>query len=91
MPKPTGGPAFPMPPTRTELGNGEALISSGHEGMSLRDYFAAQVLNGLLSDGMGQAALSLVEKGEADSISGYLAECAYGYADAMLAEREKNS
>ena len=50
----------------------------GEKGMSLRDYFAGQALAGLLapSEGEGKCA--------------YFAMMAYKFADAMLAEREKN-
>ena len=46
------------------------------KGMSLRDYFAGKALQGLLA-GARSEKLS------------YLAEWAYNYADAMLAERKK--
>ena len=59
-----GGPAFPA-------GN---LTHGGHEGMTLRDWFAGQALAGML---IGEW---LSDKG--------VATLAYEYADAMLAARE---
>jgi hypothetical protein len=60
-----GGPAFPTPPGVQH-----------NDGMTLRDYFAAAALQGMLSDAC---------------IAGsdlQLAENAYSYADAMLKARE---
>ena len=62
MSKPTGGPAFPTKP--------------GHwmeEGMTLRDYFAAKAIAGVLSAG--------------GNYPSSLARHAYEIADAMLAEK----
>ena len=59
---------------------GTAFPVYAHEGavdpgMSLRDYFA------------GQALVGLAARGERNVM--YVAQYAYEYADAMLAEREK--
>jgi len=67
MTKETGGPAFPTP--RYERGDMYSL------GMTLRDYFAARAMQGLMSGGTGGWALEL------------LAETAYEMADAMLITR----
>lgn len=80
--KPNGGPAFP----ETEYGG----HSSRHPidmrpGMTLRDYFAGQALAGLTANMTVSAHLS--ESGAAGFPT--LSRSAYGYADAMLAEREK--
>ena len=64
MKKETGGPAFP---------HGMAF-----QGMTLRDYFAAQAMQGLVS----QLNLYHVSVDE-------VAELSYRQADAMLKEREK--
>ena len=68
----TGGPAFPRPFHETVDGN----FSIAQTGMTLRDYFAAKALNGLLA---------------ADEECGFkpdvAAECAYRFADAMIAAR----
>lgn len=64
MSKDNGGPAFPCE------------LSTRHQGMSLRDYFAAKFL-------CGRAAVPGSVDPEMD------AEFAYMMADAMLAERAK--
>jgi hypothetical protein len=59
----TGGPAFPCP-----------TISIGqHQGMTLRDYFAAKAMHGLMD-----AAMPMPE----------IAGAAYEMADAMLKARD---
>ena len=69
----TGGPAFPMPESRFPDGvlNQEAVY-----GMTLRDYFAAKAMQGLLSDT------------DVRSTPEEFAFHAYLLADAMLAARE---
>jgi hypothetical protein len=57
----TGGPAFP---------------GYGESGMTLRDYFAAKVLQGLIADPTMHGDQS------------YFAKHAYDYADAMIKARE---
>ena len=59
----TGGPAFPRQP-------------GGDTGMTLRDYFAAAALTGIIA------------KGEDEMYPGFRASEAYALADAMLKERE---
>lgn len=66
MDKYTGGPAFPSP-TDGMLDN---------EGMTLRDYFAAKAMQGMLAESGGGA-----------SSNEDLAEFAYHIADAMLKAR----
>ena len=61
-----GGQAFPV----SDLTDGDGGVA----GMSLLDYFAAQVANGLASDSGGRVGL---------------ASDAYSIAADMLAEREK--
>jgi hypothetical protein len=65
--KDTGGPAFPTDHNKNVA-----------EGMTLRDYFAAKAMQGLLS-----ARNPLVTN------IGGIAEAAYEMADAMLAESNK--
>ena len=65
-----GGPAFPT------LHNGSTL--PGQTGMTLRDYFAAKAMQGMLAED-GGGALNNEE----------LAEFAYVIADEMLKAREK--
>lgn len=65
-----GGPAFPH---NKELSDGSF---SYHSGMTLRDWFAGQALNGMLSES------------DDYSFEG-AAKASYEQADAMLAERSK--
>ena len=55
----------------------KALTQSGHEGMALRDYFAAKVMQGLIE-----------HYGQSDGKEP-LARQAYEMADAMMLERDK--
>lgn len=66
-----GGPAFPLV---------HEVLPDGR-GMSLRDYFAGQALQGLLASTDAHSALP---------DAGPLAKHAYRFADAMLAERVPN-
>ncbi len=73
-------------------GNGPAFPMSGggylHLGMTLRDYFAAHAMNGMVASPELMQALTELEiaaKGADYVIAAY----AYRYADAMLAERSK--
>lgn len=68
-----GGPAFPEAGL-SGLPNGEFI--HGREGMTLRDYFAAQAMLGYIA---GKYDLYALEK----------AEIAYKIADQMLEERAK--
>jgi len=65
----TGGPAFP-----TEYRDDARLPCS--EGMTLRDYFAAKAMQGLLACALGDGTTESYAKG------------AYEYADAMLKARD---
>ena len=69
MAKNDGGPAFPL--------NDFRLL---HHGMTLRDYFAAKAMQGILAGHHGE-----VERGDDKTA----AEAAYIFANAMLKEREK--
>lgn len=68
-----GGPAFPSPTTYHLNGQ----VEYGTFGMSLRDWFAGQVLAGIMS------ARSYTDVAE------WVPARAYEIADAMLAERSK--
>ena len=87
--KPDGGPAFPG--NHIEIEDREAgpqrNISVPHEGMSLRDYFAAKVLVGIFSSADGAWRLENPNHSEKGIMP--TAEIAFKYADAMLKEREK--
>ena len=71
----TGGPAFPLQSIGPDF-------APGYAGMSLRDYFAAKAMQGLLAQSCGTALGS-------DPIHG--AQYAYQMADAMLAARKEKS
>lgn len=71
-----GGPAFPTPP--------EHGISFGMPGMTLRDYFAAKAMQGL----MGRAWQDPATGNAPDNVFDLWAKAAYATADAMLKARE---
>ncbi len=88
-----GGPANPGPiyvmcaPQQDPVAQGgflDALSRSIRDapGVSMRDYFAAAALTGLVGRPEPE---NPNDKGTAEDY----AECAYAYADAMLAERSK--
>lgn len=65
-----GGPAFPRQPNE---------YISGHEGMTLRDWFAGQALSGLLTQSVDAAE---------PEFPLIFASAAYEVADAMIKTRE---
>ena len=65
MNKPTGGPAFPT--------------GTAYQGMTLRDYFAAKAMQGIVANPNAQG-MSYRE----------ISDRAFAQADAMLKAREKN-
>ena len=69
-----GGTAFPLVYDDETKGTREI-----HAGMTMRDYFAAKVMQGLLADRSWQDGMTT------DQVSGF----AYLMADAMLKERSK--
>ena len=73
-----GGPAFPNVPD----GAGDRW-ANWDTGMSLRDYFAAQALQGFIAS--GRINTDRASSYYADSIAGN----AYKLADAMIRERNK--
>ncbi|ORC37282.1 hypothetical protein B4O97_03570 [Marispirochaeta aestuarii] len=70
MSKETGGPAFPTPGDK------------GSDGMTLRDYFAAHALSGLMTS-------YATAKGTHEELEKATPAICYAMADAMLKEREK--
>jgi hypothetical protein len=82
-----GGAAFPLkePMTHDELG------------MTLRDYFAAKALQGLISEPVprekdGETTVTTIMRHAGERFTSparMFAHCAYAIADAMLAERAK--
>lgn len=81
-----GGPAFPRGPFRYGL-DGRILYEQKDQcdpGMSLRDWLAGMALQGILTwDG--------VSRKEDETHEGAASRVAYQYADAMIAERSKQS
>lgn len=77
----TGGPAFPIQSVSQNQSTGETVTHQAYEsGMTLRDYFAAKAMQGLIAQSMGTAL---------GSDPKFAAEYAYATADAMLAARIK--
>lgn len=73
-----GGSAFPVPELRGQDGCG---IAEGETGMSLRDYFAAKALQGILAGPASRDGASAKEWFDAPEI-------AYRLADAMISARK---
>lgn len=74
----TSGPAFPVAPD-TEAGHAAAF-----KGMSLRDYFAAQALAGIIAHRSTWVAMA--KKGWDEKV---VAKITYDFADAMLEARQE--
>ncbi len=84
-----GGPAFPMRERTVRIDcNGCREVEHGSPGMSLRDWFAGQALAGVLTT---KVIATAHKDGGKSGLDGFevAAILAYGYADAMLAERAK--
>ncbi len=82
--KTDGGPAFPIP-----CQDGGIPIQ---DGMSLRDWFAGQAMNGLVHDILIEQHWEdvLMKEGlETSEFPAFLAQLSYATAYAMLAERAK--
>lgn len=76
-----GGPAFPI--ENNDLpGSYEA-----HPGMTLRDYFAAAALQGILSSETIVSATAKAARQENATLRATFVEVAYAYADAMIRKR----
>ena len=89
MSKDDGGPAFPRLDELINTSRG--FMAESSDGMSLRDYFAAAALQGLLSALKPRAEDNVSERDGTPitHAAAQLPRIAYGYADAMLAERSK--
>lgn len=84
MSKNNGGPAFPVPVAATPDGNVYHSMEIGGRtlgGMTLRDYFAANALQGLMANKSNPLHFN------PEDDSAYV----YRIADAMLAERDKEN
>ncbi len=80
MSKENGGQAFPR--QQWECDGHNNVLQYQEEGMTLRDYFAAKAMQGILAN---PAQLDNV----IDSTTMWVSEDAYKVADAMLAARNK--
>ena len=78
-----GGPAFPVSTGH----HPDTMMKDPRIGMTLRDYFAAEALKGLLSDNETIAATYRTAKKAGVGLSKAMAASSYEFADAMLAER----
>jgi hypothetical protein len=79
-----GGPAFPSEWKEWDHDDMEWKLQYLHRGMSVRDYFAAKALHGVLAS--GRTTLNFESRPtKVDDI----ADAAYLMADAMLRAREK--
>lgn len=79
MAKNDGGPVFPS----SESVDADGMIHA--KGLSLRDYFAGQALAGCLAYPGNVFGGSY----QTNATPGFIAAACYGFADAMLAMREK--
>ena len=87
-----GGPAFPGI-AKSQCSDGRQAEFAGPSGMSLRDYFAAAALQGVINTQMtieGAAALKGAMESEGwDNPRLTIAAMSWALADAMIAERGK--
>jgi hypothetical protein len=83
-----GGPAFPEGESwvSTDISGNQTSHDHGvlRRGMTLRDWFTGQALQGCIAHSGGQQPIFTGVQG----CVAYYAKLAYAYADAMLAERE---
>lgn len=80
-----GGPAFPCDPFIASKPGNETVAKRLAEGMSLRDYFAAKAMQGMLAYPGCESRGSHHNNNTTDGV----AEMAYDYADAMLRARSQ--
>jgi hypothetical protein len=86
-----GGPAFPaIREFRETNRNLQFVVDNGDDGMSLRDYFAAAALSGLLAN--AKVLTQLTERADEKGIpfGDVVCETAHDFADGMLRERVKS-
>jgi len=81
-----GGPAFPKNLQFSGMGYCANISAELTGGMSLRDWFAGQALCGIMGNSEHRDPLDNTESG-----CRVAAEHAYKVADAMIAERSKQS
>ncbi len=87
MPTPNdGGPAFPTDSEHQPAGH---VLHT--EGMSLRDYFAGQIVVAAIATPVLYEEIIRAASKTGVTSEALIARLAYGRADAMLAEREKET
>ena len=79
-------PAFPSP---NDVVCGD-IMTHGHSGMTLRDYFAGMALSGILGNSQFERDRQKID-GEmsGDKQDMAIANICYSFADLMIAERDK--
>ena len=84
-----GGPAFPH---AQRLWDNDAQSWAVHSvgGMTLRDWFAGQTINGIMANDSAETERCYFGLGQKDTINN-MAAFAYAIADAMLAESAKGA
>lgn len=82
-----GGPAFPMDWMDFQPHTGEQVVRQQFPGMTLRDYFAAKAMQGIITS-LGEESHRKQMLREGHTLRDIPA-VAYEIADAMLAERAK--
>lgn len=84
-----GGPAFPRSGYVMSQDCAPEQWQSGYEGMSLRDYFAGEIVTALISNENLWGAFIKKNPGDIKTLGALAAANAYLFADAMLAERAR--
>jgi hypothetical protein len=82
----TGGPAFPQ---SDPVANEFSKKYGTDRGMTLRDYFAAKAMNGILETAIDWFPTHKPPNEESLAIFADLAQDSYAIADAMLKAREQ--
>ena len=90
-----GGPAFPVVKDQYDYGYEKEMPKQVALGMTLRDYFAAKAMQGLLSapyaENEDHMTVSISDGlGFRDGMRGRIAVAAYAMADAMLKARSQS-
>ena len=83
-----GGSAFPLMPPCDQYGQQPPGWPYPENGMTLRDWFAGQALNAIITDTLSPRDC---EFGDGTSPRDRIAERCYAIADAMLAAREADN
>lgn len=88
-----GGAAFPRNRHSYEDRWGSQIVDRAQEGMSLRDYFAAKAMAGIvgsIDNEEGYVRLAELAQGAGlDTVSQWIARESYKQADAMLKARDE--